>query len=117
MASSRSNARASRRKISVFQAFNGSTAIFAPAGVSGPPRRWAGAEGVFQAPSNRVAVVELNASVTDAPDGLIQFALQWYHVPPNLANIIFTYYEMIFATIEAGPQSVSLTKSESFKVV
>ena len=31
---------------------------------------------------------------------LIQFALEWYHVPTHLADIISTYYEMLVATIE-----------------
>ena len=49
-----------------------------------------------------IAWIDLKNAFGSVSHNLIQFALQWYHVPARLANIIFTYYEMLFATIEEG---------------
>lgn len=47
-----------------------------------------------------VAWIDLKNAFGSVSHNLIQFALHWYHVPPHLAKIIFTYYDMLLATIE-----------------
>ena len=47
-----------------------------------------------------VAWIDLKNAFGSVSHNLIQFALEWYHVPTHLANIIFTYYEMLVASIE-----------------
>jgi hypothetical protein len=47
-----------------------------------------------------VAWIDLKNAFGSVSHNLIQFALNWYHVPAHLANIIHIYYDMLFATIE-----------------
>ena len=47
-----------------------------------------------------VAWIDLKNAFGSVSHNLIQFALDWYHVPAHLADIISTYYEMLVATIE-----------------
>jgi len=47
-----------------------------------------------------VAWIDLKNAFGSVSHNLIQFALDWYHVPTHLAEIIHTYYEMLVATIE-----------------
>ena len=47
-----------------------------------------------------IAWIDLKNAFGSVSHNLIQFALEWYHVPAHLADIIFTYYEMLVATIE-----------------
>ena len=52
-----------------------------------------------------VAWIDLKNAFGSVSHNLIQFALEWYHVPAHLANIISTYYDMLFATIETADWS------------
>jgi hypothetical protein len=47
-----------------------------------------------------VAWIDLKNAFGSVSHNLIQFALEWYHIPFHLSMIIFKYYEMLFATIE-----------------
>ena len=38
-----------------------------------------------------VAWIDLKNAFGSVSHNLIQFALHWYHVPPKLAEIVFTY--------------------------
>ena len=49
-----------------------------------------------------VTWIDLKNAFGSVSHDLMQFAMKWYHVPEQLAHIIFTYYEMLVATIE-GP--------------
>ncbi len=47
-----------------------------------------------------VAWIDLKNAFGSVSHNLIQFALNWYHVPDQLAQIILTYYDMLCASIE-----------------
>ena len=44
--------------------------------------------------------IDLKNAFGSVPHNLIQFALEWYHVPPVFEKIIRQYYDMLVATIE-----------------
>lgn len=60
-----------------------------------------------------ISWIDLKNAFGSVSHNLIQFALRWYHIPEQLANIIFKYYEMLVATIEGCDWS---TKSFAYEI-
>ena len=47
-----------------------------------------------------VSWIDLKNAFGSVSHNLIQFALRWYHLPEQFCNIMFMYYDSLFATIE-----------------
>ena len=51
-----------------------------------------------------VAWLELAKAYGSVAHNLIQYALEWYHVPTNIRELIYYYYDELFVRIKTKPE-------------